>query len=255
MVMSLSQVDSQFRQGLRIWQAFGRLDGASPAQQDVWDGNSIFSTYPFLTVAKKLRVVSASADDNPAGLGTGVLVVDGLDAEFKEIREVFILNGQTQVDGLLDFLRVNRATCVTAGAASTAFENIGLISIGTEDTVFTTGAYTSGDLLAQIKPTFGISQAAVFTVPFGFKALPLSDRATGTTNGHIALFKVKRPGETWLVVDQSLGTIADGVEFALPAIDESLLWTPGTDVKVSAGSVAGAGSIFAGFNLLLQKFN
>ena len=145
--------------------------------ETVWDGGGIYA-YP--AAAATMYVSSSSANDDAAGTGARTIFVQGLDANYDEISETVIMDGQTQVATANEYLRVFRAYVVTAGSGGT---NAGDIYVGTsgESSGVPTGAFYA-------KITTGEAQTlmAVYTVPAGhtfYLANGTATHGTGTSGG------------------------------------------------------------------------
>jgi hypothetical protein len=135
------------REGFR---KFGHAEIGTTYQDVTPFGNTTLHT-----TAAVLGVVSSStADVSPGGTGARLIYVVGLDANYEEIGELIALNGQTPVASTAEFLRVNRAYCLTAGSGE---KNAGNITIT-----------ISGDTVALIEASFGQTQQVVYTVPLNY---------------------------------------------------------------------------------------
>lgn len=140
-------------QGHRNVTVFGFNPDVDTAQVSVWPLPSLI-TFP--AAALQMTVSSASADDTAAGTGARTVVVQGLDANYNEVSETVIMNGQTAVTMTTALVRVNYAYVGTAGSGNSAAGNIyvgtGTVTAGVPATVYdiikfdynntTTGSYT-----------------------------------------------------------------------------------------------------------------
>lgn len=90
------------------------------------------------TVADRVEVASASANDTAAGTGARTIKVYGLDKDYNPLIETITLNGQTPVVGTLNFIRVFAAYVATAGSGGVNAGDIAIIRQGTG------GIYTGG---------------------------------------------------------------------------------------------------------------
>jgi hypothetical protein len=114
-------------------------------------------------VASVLKISSASANDTSAGTGARTLLISGLNANYDEISETVILNGQTAVNTVNSYLRVFSLKILTAGSGGS---NAGIVYAGT-------GTVTSGvpaTVYAQIEIGYNDSAMAIWTVPAGYTA-------------------------------------------------------------------------------------
>jgi len=124
--------------------------------ETVWDGGGLY-VYP--TSAAVMYVSSSSTDDASTGTGARTILVSGLDANYEELEETVILNGQTQVATTGSFLRVFRAYVLTAGSDGT---NAGDIYIGTSGS---SGGVPTSTFYAKITAGEAQTLMAVYTVP------------------------------------------------------------------------------------------
>lgn len=121
--------------------------------------------YTWQAAAAVLDITSTDVDDDGAPVDTGArtIVIEGLDANYEEISETVIMNGQTAVLTTNSYLRVNRMSVATTGSTNS---NEGIIYAST-------GAQTAGvpDVAATIRMTIAVgegeSRAALYTVPAG----------------------------------------------------------------------------------------
>jgi len=80
----------------------------------------------FPSTASTLSVVSASANDTSAGTGARLLLIEGLDINWREINEYVTMNGLTPVVTTNSYFRVNFVRVVTSGTGKTNAGNITL---------------------------------------------------------------------------------------------------------------------------------
>lgn len=139
---------------------FGVNTAIGTTFETIWTANSV---YAYLSAATVLKISSANANDTSAGTGARTITISGLDANYNEISETVIMNGQTAVNTVNSYLRVFDMNVVTAGSGETA---AGIIYAGT-------GTVTSGVpavVYGQIEATYNSSAMALFTVPAGYTA-------------------------------------------------------------------------------------
>jgi hypothetical protein len=134
--------------------------------------------YTFPTVARRLYVVSTSADDDyGTGSGAWIVYIDGLDANFNTITETLQLSGLSEsASTAQSFIRVNKFVCVVTGTYEKS--NVGKIKLYSE---------TDGVELSCICPGYGRSINAVYTVPKG-SACVIPRVALFCDNGHTVSF-------------------------------------------------------------------
>ena len=110
--------------------------------------------YPFPTTAQPVRVAAGGdAADTIAGLGAQVVLVQGLDATWREREEVLILAGASASAYTdMSFLRINRLIVVQTGGYGNT--NEGAIAVE-----------NSTDTIATVEAGKGLSSSSVYTVP------------------------------------------------------------------------------------------
>jgi hypothetical protein len=121
--------------------------GVTPAT--IWPKNT---AYVFPTVAAIMTLYSTSVLDT-----TQQVLIDGLDANYSEISEVLTLNGQTGVNTVNQYLRINNLVVLTDSPQ-------GDIALGTGTALLGVPANTYGFIAAGDN----IQQSAVYTVPKGW---------------------------------------------------------------------------------------
>ena len=139
---------------------FGENPAAGTSWQDVWITGGVYS-WP--QTAGAVSIVSASTNDTATGIGARTVIVEGLDANFRNISETITVTGQLTATGARLFRRVNK---------------IYVEHIGTYDgsTVASHGAITAthlGTATAKIEVSvvsFGRTELARYTVPDGHTA-------------------------------------------------------------------------------------
>ena len=137
---------------------FGYNPDLDSTEESVWpDGGTV----PHGQAASVLKVSSSSASDDSGGTGARTLLIEGLDANYKEISEVVALDGQTAVNTTNTYHAINNLTVLTTGSAS---HNVGTIYLGT-------GVVTAGVpavLWDLIGPTYNQRTTAHYTIPAGY---------------------------------------------------------------------------------------
>jgi hypothetical protein len=193
------------------------------------------------SAAAVLELVSSSAadDGSPAGTGAQTVRVVGLDADYNEIYEDFVLNGTTAVVGTKLFLRINFVSVTAAGSGKT---NAGNITIRDA---------SAGTTRSYISATRGIAEVGVFTVPAGHLMLAqgwmiASRDATGASSADIEFWSTKNGVRqvSWMSVVS--GTLT--ADLTLPHV-----WQEKTDIEVIAARVLNSNTIisFHGHGLLI----
>jgi len=145
-------------QGHRNVTVFGFNPDVDTTQVSVWPLPSLI-TFPASAI--QMTVSSTSANDTSAGTGARTIVVQGLDANYNEVSETVIMNGQTAVTMTNALLRVNYVYVATAGSGNGA---AGDIYIGT-GTVTTGVPATVYDI---IKFDYNVTTTGSYTIPAGY---------------------------------------------------------------------------------------
>jgi len=91
----------------------------------IWSQGGLYS---YLTSASILKISSSNTNDTSEGTGARTVQLRGLDANYDEVTETVILNGQTAVNTNNQFIRINRMIVLSAG---TGGANAGVIYAGT----------------------------------------------------------------------------------------------------------------------------
>lgn len=114
------------------------------------------------TAAASINISSSDAEDDPVkadtnpGTGAHQIMIEGLDADYREQSEVVTLNGTANVNPVNDYLRIHRAYAQAVGTTGT---NVGAITIAD-------GTGTFATILAG----FGETTRAMYTVPANYSA-------------------------------------------------------------------------------------
>lgn len=144
---------------------FGQIDGHSriavignnpdidTAPEDIWSGGG---TYPWMTGATTLEVVSSSANDTSAGTGARTALIAGLNTSYAPISQTVTLNGTTPVAVSTQFFRINSFLIMSAGSGEVNAGDITLRDAG------------GGTTRALIQTGYGIGRQSQYTVPAGF---------------------------------------------------------------------------------------
>jgi hypothetical protein len=139
--------------GYRRVTALGNNPDIDTAPADVWTG---LGTYPWMTGATALEIVSSSVNDAAAGTGARTVLINGLDINYVEVAQVVTLNGTTAVAISTSLFRIQSALIMSAGSGKV---NAGIL------TIRDAGA---GTTRAIIPLGYGITRQSQFTVPAGY---------------------------------------------------------------------------------------
>lgn len=213
--------------------SYNHLVGTTEAT--IWPKNT---AYVFPVAATQMTLYSTSTLDT-----TQAVLVDGLDANYEEISEVLVLNGQVGALSVKSYLRVNALTVLVDSP-------IGNISFGT-------GVATAGlpaNTYAYINAGDNITNAAVYTVPAGYtlRIASGSISAGGSTGSQTltAKFRSRINGVTYLTANISL---ANNYQFF--PYNPTLEVPEKTDVYNNAFTNANTSTVSATFNGWLIKNN
>lgn len=136
--------------GWESFRKFGTNDAVASGTEEMWP---VGASRVLPSAAGVATVVSSSdADDAVGGTGALALTVEGLDTNYKEVSESFTMDGQVNVVGTVEFLRINRAFITSSGTGQTNAGNIS-VSVG-------------GDLQAYVEANEGQTHQTHYTVPF-----------------------------------------------------------------------------------------
>ena len=209
---------------------FGNNATVSNTEETIWAEGGLY-VYP--TSATQMTVSSSSANDTAAGTGARTINIEGLDADYNEVSEDIILNGQTPVTTVNSYLRINRGAVLTAGSGG---KNAGIIRAGT-------GTVTSGvpaNVFFSIDGE-GDNQTlmCLWTVPAGYTAfLVQTNVSTGNSSNTPALLRttiVARPHGGVFNTQERI-TLKDGNQ--LQSYNFPLRFTEKTDLEVRAQSTS-----------------
>ena len=229
--------------GHRAVTLFGYNADVDTAEETIWTGGGIL-TSP--AAAGVLKVSSSSADDNSAGTGARTIVLMGLDANYNEISETITLNGQTAVNTVKSFLRVNYLYVTTVGSGGTA---AGTIYVGT-------GVVTAGvpaTIYGQIAVGDNASLMAHYTVPAGYTAyMTYGNIGTGQLTGaHTVTGRLLTTNGNGIRKTAAIVAFGTGVQNFV--FKEPLMIPEKNDVEASAVSSAGNAPVSATIQLVLVK--
>jgi len=162
-------------QGHSVVQVFGYNPDVDTSAESVWPADG---TVPHPSAAAVLKISSSNANDAAAGTGARTVFIEGLNGAYNVVSETVILNGQTAVDTVNEYLYVNRFFVVTAGSGG---KNAGTINAGT-------GTVTSGVpavLYDRIAVGYNNRTTAHYCVPAGFTGfLVQGQAAVGKASGN-----------------------------------------------------------------------
>jgi hypothetical protein len=243
-VPGLAIADSLVRGVSRV-NKFGanRSIGTGDVPEAVWEVGGL---YPYQSTAQSLEVLGGADDVLTTGTGAWTVEVQGLDANWEEQLATRSLNGANPIALPGTWLRVFRATIVTAGSTHSNVDNI-IVRIA-----------SAGATLAQITATLGQTTMALYTVPAGKTAyLSKFDVSVlfgtgGGAQGDVALFaRDNAVADAAFQIKIELGGKSGeaGRTFTTP-----LRFTEKTDIEARVLDVSNNGaSVTAEFDLVLLE--
>lgn len=153
---------------------FGFNTDINGAEETIWSRGG---TYVYPTAAEINTLSSTSANDTANGTGARTVTVSGLDANYNEISETVSLNGQTPVNTVNAYIRINRMFVATAGSGG---GSAGTIAAGTGTVTAGVPAVCYAEILSSDNQTL----MTVWTVPAGYTAYIYKGTiSTATTTG------------------------------------------------------------------------
>lgn len=157
--------------------------------ESIWESGGM---YAFPAAASTMLVSSTSVSDTAFGVGARTVSIKGLDVNYNPLEAVVILNGQTAVTTVAQFLRVQSISVLSTGSSAA---NVGTIYIGIGAVVAGVPA-TVYDL---ITPGNNQSQKIAWTVPAGHTAyltdMHLSSSSSSINQTTLAFTRYRDPAE------------------------------------------------------------
>lgn len=191
----------------------------------VWQ---LATQYVYPSSASVMKVSSSDANDTSAGTGARTVTIYGLDSDYVEASETVSLSGQTAVNTVNTYIRINSVVVNTAGSGGV---NAGAIYVGT-------GTVTAGvpaNKYGYIDPGYNHSLHGHFTVPANKKMFLHRFRISSGTQKATEVHMIQRPyGEVFqTIIDEHF--FQDGME---SNFDVPLVFTEKTDIEVQAKTSA-----------------
>jgi hypothetical protein len=223
---------------------FGINGDVGTSVETVWAQGG---TYVYPTAATVMKISSSSADDAAAGTGARTISIAGLDADYNEINETVILDGQTAVNTVNSYLRITRMFVITAGsggtAAGTIYAGVGTVTSGVPATVYGMIALNANQ-----------TQMAFWTVPAGY-TLYLTGlfytSGNSTANAWTNFQLIQRPLGGVFRQQSSTRTAGSG-DFVLD-FHTPMSFTEKTDSDIRAVASAGSSNVSAEFEGIYIK--
>jgi lipopolysaccharide export system protein LptA len=169
----------QIADHVRVFQ-FGANTNIQTSTTTVWTGTT--SNYSYPASATVMKISSSDANDaSPSGTGARTVQIIGLDANYLLTTETVALNGQTAVNTVNSYIRINEMTVLTAGtgatAAGTIYAGVGAVTSGVPATIY-----------SLIPVGYNKDSQCVWTVPAGYTAYMTSCTWTaGNTTANLLI--------------------------------------------------------------------
>ena len=223
---------------------FGINGDVGTSAETVWAQGG---TYVYPASATVMKISSSSADDASGGTGARSIAIFGLDADYNEISESVLLDGQTAVNTGNSYLRISRMYVTTAGSGATA---AGTIYAGT-------GTVTSGvpaTVYGMIAINANQTQMAFWTVPSGYTFYLTGVYYTsGNTNANAwTNFQLIQRPLGGVFRQQSSSRVAGNGDFVLD-LHTPIAFTEKTDIEVRAVASTSPSNVSAEFEGIYIK--
>jgi len=238
--------------GHSIVNKFGH-NPAADSGEDIWGGGGKYTFFPTTPVLIDI-VSSDDADNGATATGAIVVVIQGLDADWKFQEVTITMNGTTPVTTMTEtWMRLFRAFVRIAGSSETNEGNITAYTRGTPTQI---GIYIGAD--------GGQTQQTIYTVPAGKSAYFIKGYVglkNSTFQGEDGVFRwmlrvnAFGPGGAWLTQGEigliNIGSSYWQYEYGAPAgpIFEK------TDIRIELTDASDTMDTVAGFDLVLVDNN
>lgn len=208
------------------------LDLVTGTEQTVWAVGGIY-VYP--NTANTLSIVSDSASDNVNGVGARTLTIEGLDANYDVISETVTMNDGIPVVTTKSYLRLYRATVLTAGSNETNVGNITVTHNGINNPL---GRIASGS---------GQTQMSVYTIARGKTGyLSYVDLTSSKNTDGRATIRTRLNGVSRIRHSTFLFGGNYNFEYKYPTVLPEK-----TDIEVRAVALTGSGQVTGSYGILL----
>ena len=206
---------------------FGLNTAVGTSFETIWDGNN---TYTYPSSAGTATVTSSdTASDN-----TGTVEIQGLDSNYDLATETLTIGGSASTTS---FIRVFRAIMKTA---NTGTSNVGTITITVSSTT-----------VAQIRPTYGQTLMAIYTIPRKYNGyiLQLDIGSSKDLENEIRLITKEIDNGNVFNTKSFITTRGGFMEknYIVPVV-----LTEKTDIELIAKASA-TSAVSGGFELILEK--
>lgn len=198
----------------------------------IWDIND--TTYPWTALASANNLTFVVSNSGDVG---DTVTVYGLDTNRDAITETVTLSAQTGVSTTNDFLRINKAIFRNSSGA----QNVGSI------TIFN-GASTA---VARIRPTNGITQMCVYSVPSGHQAYITQGTCSIQSGGDASgKFFVRDDGQPNFILAHTFEVAGDGGQYSY-RFSTPFAVSANSDIDVEASVRSNNSRVTAAFDIIL----
>jgi len=218
---------------------FGWANSIGTTPQTIASFVTAGNTYVYPTSATVMKVSSSSASDTAVGTGVQKIIVAGLDANYNQVSETVIMNGQTAVNTVNSYLRILYTELLVVGSgaaqAGTIYVGTGTVTTGVPATIYWTS-----------ETTYNNWGFAGYTVPAGYTAYVTSYTITSqsaTANLLLSAAMIEREYSTGVAEIQStMRLVAGGTvdrHFDFPYVVEEKndielrAWAPSGTINVT----------------------
>lgn len=119
---------------------FGWANAIGTTSQSITPMVTAGNAYVYPSAATVMKVSSSSANDTAAGTGARAIAIYGLDANYNQISESVLLNGQTAVNTGNSYLRITYTEIFSVGSgaaqAGTIYVGVGTVTAGVPATIY-----------------------------------------------------------------------------------------------------------------------
>ena len=202
---------------------FGYRESIPSSYQTIWDGTA---DYTYAAAGTVLAVADNTTSDN-----NGTVEVQGLDQNYSLVTETLTIGGAASSN---QFLRVFRATMITANTGTTNVDEVRIKRATTDLAIILAGA--------------GQTLMSLYTIPAGKTGYLIRLQGNVDANNDALFRLISRPLNGSFNVKGQFGVFASGftVDYPIP-----LVFTEKTDLQIVAKSQNNVGG-GASFDLILK---
>ncbi len=181
-------------QGQRSFFFFGHNSAVGTSYEDIWP---VGGNIPWQTSDSIVSVSSTHASDTIAGLGCRSIEIHGLSATGVDQTEIIELNGTTEVDSVLTYVRINKMHCETVGTYGGAHRGDLTLRVDSSGAktgnIFARMSGFEGAVDSSVQYGSGEAGNGFWTVPLGkvmyITNLVVDVSTTGNKTGDVILYE------------------------------------------------------------------